>query len=479
MVFAALFAPHAGRSQLASTMESEPRPWLRWLGPLAPRPGTLPVVPSPLKNPAQVWTIDQALSRALQANPDVQVALVNVQRQDGLRLQSVSLLLPRLGVSASTDWRAKGLIDRSKEELAGLTAPIPRALTIIDTHGYNVQAEIRQTLFDGLASWHSVRRAAMLQKKASLDARDLYLRVASQVRQAYDNVLLRQKVVATRTDAVRDLTHLAEVAQKRFGAGLISDFESQRARSAQRSAEADLAQAQSDLARAQELFCRYLYIDKPAEGLQLTGDMVPLEYGETFAAALSKAQANRLDLRSAQLQLDASRMSQRIAAASLLPRIEGFVDYAYRGSYYDVNRQIEGWMAGITARWDIFDSGQTLGQIRVQRAERRAAEIRFAEIQRLIPSQVRELFAALEQSSTVMAAHVSARDLAERNVRDANRLYEAGSITLEQVLNAELTYRQALLGWLSAVYTYNATVYQLDYVTADESFLDRVTQSRR
>ena len=455
-------------------VETDHERMVRWFGRLAPKPDLLPPVPT-LPAAGQVWTIEQALARALDANPDVQVALAGVQKQDGVLLESQALLLPRIAVSASADWRDPALTDRSNAELS--SAAVGQGLTPISTRGYNSQVELRQPIFDGLASWMQIKRTALLKKKASVDARDAYLRVASQVRQAYDAILVRQLIVGVRRDAARDMAHLSEVAQKRFNAGEISEYESLRAQSATRSADADLAQAEADLARTEELFCRMLYIEKPAGGLQLAGKLEPFNYRETFEAALARAQVERLDVRSAALQLDAAKLSVQVTAASaLLPRVDGYVNYGYRSSYYDANRQLEGWSAGVTGTWNIFDSGQTLGSIRTQRADRRVAEIRLAESQRLVGSQVHELFAALDQSKTVMSAQASARDLGERSVSEARKLYEVGRVSLEEVLNTELAYRQALVGWLSAVFTYNTSVYQLDYATANESFLDGVAK---
>lgn len=461
------------RGESTSVRVPEPKPWLPWLGPLSPQSFRLPEVPSPLANPSRSWTIEQALARALEANPDVQVALATVQRQDGLRLQGVAALFPRIGLTGSIDRRDRALIDRSPTELA---LP-PSSLNPVTDRGYDYRLEVRQTLFNGLGNWHQVRRLALLQKKASVDARDLYLRVASQIRQAFDATLLRQTVVDVRRDAVRDLTRLSEVARKRFQAGEISEFESLRAETALRSAEAELAQAESDLARAQEMFCRILYIEKPPGGVRLTGAMTPLVYLEPFDVALSRAKASRLDVRSAELQLDAAKLAQRVAAAGLLPRIEAFGGYGVRTSYYNYDRELEGWTAGLLGRWDLFDSGQTYGAIRAQKAERRIAEIRLAEAQRVVGSQIRELFAALEQSKTVMAAHISARDLGERSVREARRLFEVGRVSLEQVLNAEVAYRNALAGYLGAVFSNNTTIYQLDYATANEAYLDAAARA--
>jgi outer membrane protein TolC len=464
----------AARAESTSSLlgEAEPKSYLRWLGPLAPRASALPPVPSPLRDPDQVWTIEKALVRTLQANSDVQVALANVQRQDGLRLQTAAALLPRLGISGSLDRRAEGLIDRSAGEFS--VPPILR--TAVAGRAFDVRLGLRQNLFDGLSSWRQIQRMAVLKKKASVDARELFLRVASTVRQAYDAVLFRQTILGTRRDAVRDLAQLSEVARKRFTAGQISEFESLRAESALRSSEADLAQAEADLARAQEMLCRILNIDTPAQGLRLTGSLALLEYREPFLAALSRAQAGRLDLRSAELQLEAAQMANRAVLGGYLPRLEAFADYGRRSSYYDYNRHLEGWTVGITGRWDIFDGGQTAGAARAQRAERRIAEIRLAETQKTVGSQIRELFAGLDQQKTVMAAQASARDLAGRSRQEAQRLFEVGRVSTEQVLNTDIAFRQASLGYLAAVFTYNTTVYQLDYATANEAFLDAVTR---
>lgn len=454
----------------APPLEPEASRWLGWLGPVAPRHIDLPPIPTVIASPGHVWTVEEVLARALRSNPDVQVALAQVERHDGLRLQNVASLLPRIGISASRDWRDKALIDRSVAEED--SAAIGGGLTPIATRGYDARVEIRQTLFDGLASWHQVRRAALLEKKASLDARELYLRLASQVRQAYDAVLYRKTVVATRREAVGDLSRLADSARRRFAAGGIGEFESLRAATALSAAEADLAKAEAELSRAEELLCRIIYVEKPANGLELAGTLTAKSVTEPFEIALRRAQANRLDLRSAQLELDAARMGLRAAAAGFAPRIEAFVGYGYRSSYYDADRELEGWTAGIVGRWDIFDSGRTVGAMRTQKAERRIAEIRVAGAQHLIGSQVRELYSALEQSEKVLASHVAARDLGERSKREATAALELGRGSPEQVIDAELMYRQAYIGWLGEVYSRNATVYQLDYASANEAFLD-------
>lgn len=437
----------------------------------------LPSVPSPLRAPMPAWTVERALARALQANPDVQVALAGVERQDGLRLQSLSNLFPRVGVSASLDSRAKTLIDRSAEEEQRINAG--GALTSIARRGYDARLEVRQTLFDGLSSWHQIRRLALLEKKASIDARELFLRTASQVRQAFDAVLLRQMIVVARGEAVTDLTRLAEVAEKRLGVGGISSLERGRALAILHSAKAELAQAEAEAARAEELLCRILYIDRPPEGLRLEGNLGALSYRDSFEIALSRGRAGRLDLRAAYLQLEAAKLAQRVAAAGFLPRIEAVAGYTFRSSYFDAHRELEGWTLGFVGRWDLFSSGQTVGEMRVQRAERRIAEIRVADAQKTIGSQIRELFSALEQWKTVMAAHITARDLSAQSKREILAAYDAGRASQEQVLNAEIAYQQASIGWLNAVFNNNTTVYQLDYASANEAFLDALAPASR
>lgn len=480
----------AATSDLTAATDNPPaapqsRRWLRWLGPLAPRgeaksqeaAQAQPQVPSPI-DLNQVWTVENALGRALQANMDVQIALANAERQQGLRMQAASALFPRISLVGSLDQRAPGLIDRTAEEIARAGNPLT-PITPISERGYSAQMEARQVIFDGLGSWNQLKRMSLLGKKAAVDARETYLRVASQVRQAYDVTLVRKSIVDVRRESIASLTHLAEVAERRFRAGEVAELDSLRARGTLSSAQADLATAEADLIRAQELLCRILSMDRPAQGLRLAGTLTPVEYREAFEVALRRAQASRLDVRSAQLQVEAATAAQRASQAAYLPRIEAYVNYGYRSSYYDFNRQIEGWTVGVVGRWDIFDWGGTAGAVRAQRAERRAAELHLADSQKQVGSQIRELFAALDQMKSVMAAQANARDLGERSLAEARRAYEAGRASLEQVLNAEIAYRQSFVGWLSAVYNYNAAIYQLDYATAEERFLDGAIPSAR
>jgi len=425
----------------------------------------LPPVPTFDAELPAIWTPQDALSRALDANPEVQVALATAQRQDALKLHAVSRLFPRISVTGTAEQRDPALIDRD------LRVP-PAARSEVAEHSYTARFEVRQLLFDGLASWHQVRRMSLLRKKASLDAREMFLRVAAQVRQAYDAILLRHRVVDVRRESVESLSRLAEMASRRFELGEIAEFESLRASSALQSAQADLAQAEADLARTEEVFCRLLYIPRPPDGVNLAGDLERVDLRLPFDEAISRAYAERLDLRGAELQLEAAKMAQRIAAGEALPRIEGYVGYDYRSSYYDFDRQLDGWVVGIVGRWDIFDGGQTVASSRAQRADRRIAEIRLEEARQAIGSQVRELYSGLEQAQTVMNAHAAARDLGQRSLQEAERLFEVGRAATEDVLNAQVAYREALIGWLGAVFTYNTTVYQIDYAVVNDAFLN-------
>src|SRR5690349_1010374 len=97
----ALVATSAGAADAANP-PSTSRRWLRWLKPLSRQDAPARVIPSPI-DLNQEWTMDKALARALQANPDVQVALAGVERSEGLRMQAAGALFPRISVVASLD----------------------------------------------------------------------------------------------------------------------------------------------------------------------------------------------------------------------------------------------------------------------------------------------------------------------------------------------------------------------------------------
>lgn len=404
------------------------------------------------------WDLSGALQRAMQENPEVLAARYEAEREEGVRLQVQAQLLPRLSASASTDERQESLVDRSAGEL-GLP---PSARSAVAKWGYDVRVEVRQLVFDGLATWNDLSRQKLRQRQAVLRLAGVANEVVAAVRQSYDAVLVRRAQLDAERQRVADLSQLADYAARKHAVGEIAELDSLNAQAQWQSARAELADIERELTMAEQQFARLLHL--PADGgpLRLTGRFEPREFALEYSTAVSLAFKRRPDLEAAQLAVQASKRQQYALNGDLLPRFEAYANWAQRSSYYNSSRTLDGWTIGATGTWSIFDGGAMIGKRKAALAERRIAETKLEDIELQIGSRLRELYQSLAQTRQSMAAQDSSRQLAARAFQAARRLYENGQASLEQVLQAQLMSRQAGNRYLEAVYRFNASVASIE-----------------
>lgn len=413
------------------------------------------------------WTVEKAVQRALDANPDFLLAKTEYERQQGLKVQVRARMLPQIALTASGDERAKYSIDRSPGEFREQ----PDKRSALAATSYDARIVLQQLIFDGLSTWNQTKRYKAMETQARFMVEAAAHQTVALVRQSFDAVLWRRGALKTIQERVAALQQVVHWTERKQALGEVAEFENFRAQAELKLAEAAVAQATSDVAKAEEGFRRVLAL--PDGGsvqtpLILEGELHPRTLEPSYSEAVAKAHARRPDLSAAMAAVTAARYGVRAANGGYMPRIQASSGWGSRSSYYDASKRLDGWSVAIAAQWNIFDGFENRGRVRTELAGRRAAEIRLAELQLQIDSQLRELYAGLELARSAVEAQRTAADLGGRSLMQARRLHELGQVSLEQVLQAELTNRQAELGLLEAIFNHNATIAQIEYSIGDD-----------
>ena len=405
-----------------------------------------------------VWTLPAALDRAMQANPELVSARLEVEREEGARWQVRARMLPRVSAVASTDERDSSLIDRSPSEF---NQP-PSQRSAVAKWGYDVRIEVRQMVFDGLATSNLVERQRLRREQAELRIASVANEVVTAVRQSYDAVLVRRAQLAAETQRVADLSQLADYAARKQAVGEIAELDLLNARSLLETARAEQADIERELTLAEQQFARLLQLPESAGPIALDGEFAVRTFEMEYSTAAALAFKRRPDLESASLAVEASRRQLKALNGDLLPRFDAFASWSNRSSYYDSSRTLDGWTIGATGNWSLFDGGDSRGKRRIALAERRLAEVKLDDLELQIGSRLRELYQALAQTRKTMSAQENGRQFATRAFQAARRLYENGQTSLEKVLQAQMISRQADNRYLEAVFRYNVTVAQIE-----------------
>jgi outer membrane protein TolC len=448
---ASVYVPRSGR-----------KGWIYRVGEPPPEPIRLLPVSPEVTAPGYVWSLETAVSRALVANPAVVEAKLMLQRQQGAEAETKARRLPQLALVGSADRRDSDSIDRSPGEF---NLP-PNSRTAIADRSFDARVELRQLLFDSGGVSNTLQRERLQTLQARLGLQVAAYRSVALVKQHYDAVLFREAVKRNTLRREESLGQLAESAKRRWELGEQPELEYLRAATELKLAEAEVVRAERDLRQARIGFARHLYLplsDDNDAAVVLAGELQPRSLALAKIDAVPLAVANRLDLQVGRLQVKAAEATVRAVRSDALPKIEAVAGYGMRSSYYDYNRELEGWTVAVTGRWSLFDGHAVRGRTQVYRAEQRVAQVRLEDLDLRVRTEVVELFASLELARSALAAQEEAVALAEKSLAHARRAYQLGQANLEQVLETENVLLRSRNARAEAIYTLNATIAQIEF----------------
>ena len=422
----------------------------------------------PIELEGRVWTLEKALARAMEANPEVLQARNTLFRQEGVYMRVRAGLFPTIDLVANASQRDQGLLDRASTE----EPFVPSEQTSIAERNYSLRLQVRFLVYDG----KSVKRQAEVQRllgtRLYFEAQSTAYRIASIVNQAFDNLLYRRNVMRIHDETVETFEILAEQTLRRYEFGEIPELDTLRVQAELMSARADSARAESDLLRGEQFLRRTLNLpESGAAGspLKTEGDLKQRDFEIEFQEARDRALAIRSDLLAAKAQVEAAEVGVGAAKSQYSPKIEGFADYQLNSSYFNSDIRLDGWMVGISGTWNLFGAGGRRGLVIANQAELRKSRLTSQYLENDITWRLRELYSILRQSRIVISAQETSVSFGERSVDQAQKMYEFGEASINDVLSAELSLRLSQIKLEEAIYSNNSAIAQVHYVIGGPS----------
>jgi outer membrane protein TolC len=414
--------------------------------------------PSPLPLSLQ-RAVDLAL--APEGNARVQIAGEAVRQARSRSAQARAALLPDLSAGVtqqSTKRNLEALGIRFNTPLPGFQFP-----TVVGPFNiFDARAAATQTVFD----FSSIRRfqASRLGVRAAGSERTAIEDVVSaQVARAYLAALRAQAHV----DTVRANIDLAQAVlkvaenQKRAGTGTgleITRASVQLANERQRLLVADHEQRR---ARRELLRAIGLRLDT---AIELTDR---LEQPPVDPAILEQAGEEALRLRAdmrAQQEREANaRLSASATAMERLPSLAAFADYGSIGS--GIGNAVPTRTYGLSLRVPVFDGGRRDARRAESRSVYRQEQARTADLRQQVELEVRLALDSLRSARDQIEVAEEGLGLAENELAQARRRYEAGVANSLEVTDAQTRLARARDNRIAALFQYNLARIDLGQAT--------------
>jgi outer membrane protein TolC len=265
---------------------------------------------------------------------------------------------------------------------------------------------------------------------------------------------------------------LLQLAQRQKNAGTGTGIEVTRA-------EVQLANDRQRLIRAENDRRRAILQLLKTMGLTLDTDVEPtdkldfhiVEVG-SVETLLELARKGRADLKAQQQREETARLNFGAVKSERLPSVGASGDYGTIGP--EIVGAHPTYTMGASLRVPVFDGGRREGRRSESFSQYRQEQIRTRDLGQQVELQVR---VALESLRSAAAEVDAARDglmLAENELAQARRRYEAGVATSVEVTDAQTRLQRARDNQVTALYDHNLA--RLDLATATGTIGDYVNQ---
>jgi len=320
-----------------------------------------------------------------------------------------------------------------------------------------------QPLYDAGQTKRAVRSAGISRDLAREDARRSEFDVIAQTAKAYYDAQMESQQLQSLQDAMRSAEADLARAESRTAAGMATDVDVLSIRvhvSAVREQQI-LHGANLDVARAALNDAMGLPLDTPrALVTSLTALAVPKNLLSEFE---TNGAANRPETREAALASElAANQSSEAKANLLLPRVDlrGAFE-ADRQRFYD--RGGANWLISIGLRWNLFNGSADQAKVRESVATERRTKAEQQRAESAIRLQVRRAWADLQAAQQRIESASASVAEAEESLRISQNRYEAGLNTVTDLLRTESALIETRTRYLAAVHDQRVAAVMLEW----------------
>lgn len=401
-----------------------------------------------------IYTLAEGLSYARQHNPAIQEAEAVIVGAAAEVSGAEADLRPK----ASTQYNYSRLADQPYQRVGGFD----RLASDENVHHWDIS--LTQPLFSGFALTGKKEMARIGRERAELERQRAAIRISEDVRVAWYECLLADRLARLAEENVTALTSHQRRAEGFFREGLISRNDLLKAQTA-------LAQARQDREKAQAA----THITRARLVIHLGGDLPRDRRLEDFpplsptdhvqAELLAEALAQNPVLRSYRLGLEQLDQSIRVAGSSAYPSVALVGKYERNGSELgavdnDYSNEDNASIA-LTAKWDFFDWGKTDANVAKQRAEKERLAARIKALEDQIRFEVQQAILDCAVAGTNITTAEQGLGQARENWRITELQYQNQVVTSTDVLDSRSLLSQAETNYFRALYGYRIAEAQL------------------
>jgi outer membrane protein TolC len=404
----------------------------------------------------RVLTLDEAVSTALKANPQIAsardtraAATFKVQQARAGYLPSAAAVVGYKRATANSPappYISSGGASTAASSSLGSLIGGREEMTSYDN--WNASVSVNQTIYDFGRTGGTHDAAAAAEQAADADIRTVEEQIAFSVIQAYFGVLAAQESVTAALETRRQMEKHVELAQAQVAAGVRTRIDIARAQS-------DLSAANLAVVRAENALKSARLGLESAMGARTSGDYAverpapsaPPEIGGV-EQAVKEALERRPEHKSLVEKVRSLEATLKTVQSGYYPTIAAAGNVGYSG--YELDGMVYNWALGATATWNFFSGFATQNAAAETRANIAAAQSAIRTLELAVRQEIEGADLALKEARERMAPARALLASAKETLDLAEARYAAGTGNIVEISDAQAVYTQARFGLIQA-----------------------------
>ena len=400
------------------------------------------------------YTLQQCIDRALENNSDVLVARKHLEEAAGAIIEARAGFLPNLTSYAN--------YQKLETDYATLGGTVNNRSII-----WNVNIRLTETIYAGGAVRARMDIARLQKQSRLLDYEATVDQIILDVRLTFYEILRNKSDVAVHEQAVNFFAEQSRNERGRLEVGTGQKLNALRA-------EVSLALEQSALVdsrnrlrnsylRLSELLSIPYSVDQDDVPFAIDGALTYAKTTLDLDSCLTRALGQRPELTGRDNEIKIQKKQLTVDRSEVLPRVDLFTGYdaVSEPSIPAAADSYEGYVAGVSVSWHLFDGFATKGRMNATRARIDAAEISRDAIQRTIEADVVRAAHDLQKAEENIQTQTANVQLANESLKLSSNSFGLGLTTQLELLQSQLDLTRAQTAELSARFDYNAALARL------------------
>lgn len=427
----------------------------------------------------QILTIEEAVTLAMERNPQILTAKARTDILEGQIKEVKSLAFPAITLHSNVlRWRDPAFLNSSSFD--DIPAEFRDAMTPKGANLFDYNVTVAQPLYTAGKVGTALKLAKLEREGVGIDVTKIEQDIRLQVVRAFHSVLLAKKQLEIAQDAIQQRERHLAMARTRFKGGVATEVDVLRSEVAVANARPTVIRAENGIRYARSILNTLMArpTDFPTD---VVGELIYIDAAAAgFKDIVEKAYAGRAELQRLRLNEKEAEAQRKLANAESRMRVDLNVKYGFSARLTSdlVDPTFTSWSFNLNFALPLFDGGRRAGLVEQAIAGERIARLTRSQVEDAISLEAQTAIDELHRAEqTVQAARASVTE-AERVLNMMEQNYKYGAATTLDVQDSQTAVSVARINLYQSLHDHTVARAQLRYVTGQDPLESNHAQNK-